>query len=433
MGQINLLTGTASGKIGQFQFQTHGMKCVVRTRQPQGLTNDQAELINKPILLDLSASYHQWARHLLTVYPSDWAKPQALWNYYTKCNRPVFEGTAQYVAGFSVVLHGAVKQYQASYTLDSGTSTAVFSFDENPAALPASTVVCLVRGLTSGPPEQWEISTFPVSASPQPAPYWNEEAGSENIGFFLLDYAGKLYGGMTQCSIHGVTPPEYFSPTPADIAANMLIFEELTGIPDNLQIRFAFNTAFMPPWIAGKTVRYTTHTALEGHPAGTSWTAPYSPSATFRLQHFEAVSPLDPLLTWVILDGAEEKSDHIALRVTNIVIPSGCFENLSIGVFQEVYYGSNYYAQIEWSTNTPESEHFLLNLYLKITGQGSMVPFMPSNPMCEPADGFPYLWEDRPRVPVTLPCGTAQFVLGDHPGDSAYFIGPSFALDYREE
>ena len=432
MGRINLITGTASGKIGQFQYQTHGMKCVVRTRQPQGLTNDQAELINKPILVNLSASYHQWAKHLLTEYPSDWVRPQALWNYYTKCNRPLFEGAAGFEAGFAVVYHGAVKQYQGSYTLDPFSLTAVFSFDEPPAALPASTEVCLVRGLTSGPPEQWEIIKFPVSASPHAAPYWNEAAGSENIGFFLLDHAGKLYGGVTVCSIHGVTPPEFFSPTQAEITANMLIFEEVNGLNDPLQVRFAFNAAFMPSWLAGKTIRYTAHVPLEGHPAGTSWTAVYNPTASFRLSQYVAVSPLDPLITWVVLDGAVEKSDHLTLRVTNVIIPSGCFENMYITVFQEPTSGNLYYAQVEWSTNNQASENFVLHLYIKVTGQGPMAGAMAANPMSGPADGFPYLWENVPRVPVTLPCGAAQFMFGDHPGDSRYFIGPSYTLDYTE-
>jgi hypothetical protein len=432
MGRINLITGTASGKIGQFQYQTHGMKCVVRSRQPQGLTNDQAELVNKPILLNLSESYRRWAKYLLTAYPSDWVKPQALWNYYTKCNQSLFEGTAEYEAGFSVVFHGAVKQYGAAYTYDPGTSTAEFQFDEAPAALPPSTVVCLVHGLTAGPPEQWEIVTLAAVSGPQAAPYWNELEGSENIGYFLLDRDGKLYGGMTVCSIHGAVPPEYFSPTGAEIAANMLIFEEINGLSDPLQIRFAFNTGFMPSWIAGKTIRYTAHVALDGHPAGTSWQAPYSPTATFRLANWEAVAPVDPLISWVILDGSAEKSDQITLKVTNLVVPTGFFENAVMYVYQEHYSASTWVAILQGEFSSEACEVFALSLYIKITGQGVLASHMAANPLCAEYEGFPYFWQNSPYVPLSAPCGTAQFVLGNHPDDSRYYLGPALPLGYEE-
>jgi hypothetical protein len=432
MGRINLITGTASGKIGQLQYQTHGLKCVVRTRQPQGLTNDQAELINKPILLDLSASYHQWAKYLLSEYPSDWERPQALWNYYTKCNRPIFDGTADYEAGFAVSFHGAGKQYRATYTLDPGTLTAEFKFDENPIALPASTVVCLVHGLTSGPPGQWEIAQFPVSGGPQAAPYWDELAGSENIGFFLLDRDGKLYGGMTLCAVQGTEPPEYFSPSPAEVAANMLIYEELDILSEPMKIRFAFNAAFMPSWLAGKTIRYTAHAALEGHPAGTSWTAPYSPAAEFRLQRHEAQSPLDPLLTWVVMDGNIEKSDQLTLKVTNLVIPPGFFQGANLIVYQEEMYANQWYAMFTGSFSNPASDAFALQVYVKFTGQGAVAARMAENPMCYVLEDFPYLWEHSPYIPVTAPCGTAQFIIGDHPDDSRYYIGPAFTVGYEE-
>jgi hypothetical protein len=432
MGRINLITGTASGKIGQFQYQTHGMKCVVRTKQPEGLTNDQAELVNKPILLNLSSAYHQWAKYLLTEYPSDWAKPQALWNYYTKCNQALFEGTADYEAGFAVVKHGAVKQYRATYTVRPWEQTAEFQFDEAPAALDASAVVYLVHGLISGPPENWVIVPLSVTADPQAAPYWNEEAGSENIGFFLLDHAGKLYGGMTLCAVKGAAPPEYFSPSPEEIAANMLIFEEQSAALRNLQIRLAFNSAFMPSWITGKTIKYTAHVNLVGHPAGTSWTEVYSPATVYQLPRFDVYAPVDNLLSWVIVDGETEKSDVLSLKISELIPPQDLFTDSYATIYQEQYDPNSYYAVLWLVGGTEEQEEFLYNFYLKFTGQGSFTSHLPENPMFYRSEDFPYLWEEVPYVPVTPPCGTVQLVIGDHPNDSRYFFGPPFTVGYDE-
>jgi hypothetical protein len=432
LGRINLITGTASGKIGQFQYQTHGMKCMVRTKQPDGLTNDQAELVNKPILLNLSKAYHQWAKYLLSNYPSDWSKPQALWNYYTKCNQPLFDGTASYEAGYAVVKHGAQEQYTATYTVRPWEQTAVFQFDETPAALDSLAVVCLVYGLTSGPPESWVIVRLPVTETPQPVPFWNEEAGSENIGYFLLDHSGKLYGGMTRCAVKGEEPPEYFSPSPEEIAANMLIYEELSSENDYLDIRLAFNPGFMPSWIAGKTIRYTAHAALEGHPAGTSWTEPYNPAAVFHLPQWAIVSPVDPLLSWVVVDGDTEKSDAITLRVSQIIPPEGFFENSYCTVYQEPGYDDEYYAMFWFISGDSRQERFSYFFNLKFTATGNVAAHMSENPMFYYVDEFPYLWQDIPYVPVTPPCGTAQLVIGNHPNDSRYFFGPVFSVRYEE-
>jgi hypothetical protein len=432
MGRINLITGTASGKIGQFQYQTHGMKCVVRTKQPEGLTNDQAELINKPILLNLSRAYRQWAKYLLSVYPSDWKKPQALWNYYTTCNKALFDGTADYEAGYAVMKHGASVQYSATYTVRPWEQTAFFQFDQAPAALVKSAVVCLVYGLVSGPPEHWEIVRLPVTETSQAAPYWPVEAGSEDIGYFLLDKDGSLYAGMTLCAVKGETPPEYFSPTPAEIAGNMIVYEELPTGTDKLQIRFNFNTAFMPSWITGKTIRFTAHAALEGHPAGTSWTAPYSPASVFTLPRYAIVSPVDPLLTWTVTDGNEEKSDPIALKVSQILPPANYFTDCSAVVYQEEAFSGSYNAGFVFRAKTSDQEQFTSLFMLKLTGTGTIAEYMYENPMFYGFEEFPYLWEDASYVDITPPCGTVQLVIGNHPNDSGYFFGAPFTVGYED-
>jgi hypothetical protein len=432
MGTINLITGTASGKIGQFQYQTHGMKCVVRTKQPEGLTNDQAELINKPILINLSQAYHHWAKHLLSNYLSDWKKPQALWNYYTKCNQGLFDGTAGYESGYAVVKHGATVQYQATYTVRPFDKTAVFQFDQAPAVLDKSAVICLVYGLVSGPPEDWIIFKLPVTETPQAVPYWSVEAGSEDIGYFLVDQAGKLYAGMTLCTVKGEVPPEYFSPTPAEVAANMLIYEEYWDLYNSLRLRFNFNADFMPSWITGKTIRYTAHVALEGHPAGTSWTAVYSPSVTFLLEDYDVVSTVDPLLTWVIVEGDTEKSDPITLTVSQLIPPPGFFDQCQFVVYQEESADDEYYAVLQFWYDTEEQYDFAVRFYVNFTGQGSIVSHLPKNPMFYMFDDFPYLWDESPHIPVTPPCGTAQFVIGDHRNDSRYNFGDPFTVGYEE-
>jgi hypothetical protein len=432
MGRINLITGTASGKIGQFQYQTHGMKCVVRTKQPEGLTNDQAELVNKPILINLSQAYHQWAKFLLSNYLSDWKKPQALWNYFTKCNQGLFDGTAHYEAGYAVVHHGAVEQYPATYTVRPQDHTAAFQFDVDPGALDKSAVVCLVYGLVSGPPESWVIVQLPVTETPQAVPYWSVEEGSEEIGYFLVDRAGKLYAGMTLCKVKGVEPPEYFSPTPAEVATNMLVYEEYWDLYNNMRLRFNFNTSFMPSWITGKTIKYTAHVSLEGHPAGTSWTAVYSPTVTFLLEDFEPVSTVEPIITWVIVEGTTEKSDPVTLYVSQIIPPTGFFTQCQFVVYQEEAYDDEYYAMFQFWNNTEEQYDFAIRFYVKFTGQGSIVSHMPENPMFYMTEDFPYLWDESPYVPVTPPCGTAQLVIGNHPNDSRYFFGSPFTVGYEE-
>jgi hypothetical protein len=433
MGRINLITGTASGKIGQFQYQTHGMKCVVRTKQPVGLTNDQAELANKPILINLSQAYHQWAKHLLSHYPSDWKKPQALWNYYTKCNQGIFDGTAEFEAGYAVVKHGPVKQYPAAYTVRPADQTAVFQFDEAPAALDKSSVVCLVYGLVSGPPEKWVVIQLPVTDTPQGVPYWFVEAGSEDIGYYLIDHAGKLYAGMTLCTIKGVAPPEYFSPSPAEVTANMLIYEEYGDLYSSLRLRFDFNTAFMPSWLTGKTIKYTAHVALVGHPAGTSWSAPYSPAASFLLRDYDVASTVDPILTWVIVDGVVEKSDPITLYVSQLIPPPLFFDQSQFVVYQEPSYNNTYYAMLQFWADTEEQNDFAARLYVQFTAQGSIAAHMPENPMFDTVEGFPCLWGEIPYVPVSPPCGTAQLVIGNHPEDSRYYFGDPFTVGYKEE
>jgi hypothetical protein len=433
MGRINLITGTASGKIGQFQYQTHGMKCVVRTKQPGGLTNDQAELVNKPILLNLSQAYHRWAKYLLTEYPSDWARPQALWNYYTKCNQGIFDGTADYEAGYAVVKHGAVKQYPATYTVRPWLQTAVFQFNEAPAALDKHAVVCLVHGLVSGPPEQWDLIKLPVTETPQAAPCWAEEAGSEIVGYFLLDHTGRLYGGMTLCEVKGETPPEYFSPTPEEVAANMPVYEEYYEFPEPMRARFSFNTAFMPSWITGKTIRYTAHVALVEHPAGTSWTEPYDPAAAFTFEFRDAVAPVDPLLTWVIVEGDTEKSDPVTLRVSRIIPPAGFFENCEFMVNQEGPKNGWYGGMFLLKGLNKAQYDFAMHFNIKFTGQGSIAPYLPENPMFYHYEDFPYLWQEKFYVPATPPCGTAQMVIGNHPGDSRYYFGSPFTVGYSED
>jgi hypothetical protein len=432
LGRINLITGTASGKIGQFQYQTHGMKCVVRTKQPGGLTNDQAELVNKPILLNLSSAYHRWAKYLLSHYPSDWSKPQALWNYYTKCNQAIFDGAADYEAGYAVVKHGASKQYQATYTLRSWEQTAFFQFDENPVELDTYAVVCLVHGLTSGPPEEWDTVMLSVTPAAQPVPYWAEKDGSVNIGYFLLEHSGKLYAGVTLCSVRGERPPEYFSPSPEEITANMLVYEE-QGVKDiPLQIRLSFNTAFMPAWAVGKSVRYTAHTDLVGHPAGTSWADTYNPSAVFNLPDYVCVSPLDPLLSWEILDGATVKSDLITLNVSEIITPPDFFARSGAVIYQAKAGTSGYEALIWFQTETIREEYYSLNFYIKFTAQGSFTSLLPENPMFFKVGDSPDLWHGIPYVTVTPPCGTVQLVVGDHPDDSRYYFGPPFTVGYEE-
>lgn len=132
MGIINLVTGCASGKIGQLQYQTKGLKCIVRSKQPDGLTNQQAEEINKPVLLDLSYKYRLWAKWLIENYITDWKPPKSKWNYYTECNKRFFVEGIKPELGFSIGYWTGKPLPSATYQPDNGGDTATFEFSTLP-------------------------------------------------------------------------------------------------------------------------------------------------------------------------------------------------------------------------------------------------------------------------------------------------------------
>jgi hypothetical protein len=144
------------------------------------------------------------------------------------------------------------------------------------------------------------------------------------------------------------------------------------------------------------------------------------------------VSPIDPLLSWVVLDGNTEKSDTVTLRVSQIIPPAGFLEDCYFTVYQEPDYGDDYYAAFWFVTENERQLNFAMCFNVKFTGQGNIAAHMSQNPMFYMIEDFPYLWRDIPHVPVYPPYGTAQFVIGNHPDDSRYFFGPVFTVDYEE-
>jgi hypothetical protein len=238
---------------------------------------------------------------------------------------------------------------------------------------------------------------------------------------------------MSLCTVKGETPPEYFSPTQAEVAANMLIYEETDPSSGFLQVRFNFNTEFMPSWITGKTIKYTARIDFVGHPAGTSWTSVYNPAESFIILDDLAQSTIDPILTWVIVEGDTEKSDPVTLYISQIITPPGFFDQCHFYVYQHEWYSDAWNAGLVFTADTKESEDFGYWFRLQFTGQGSIAAHMPENPMFGDSADFPHLWEAAPYVPVSPPYGTARFVIGGHINDSRYYFGPPFSVSYEEE
>jgi hypothetical protein len=135
MGTINLVAGTAGGKIGVNQYQTHGLTCVVRTKQPAGLTNQQATDINKPVLDALSITYKKFASYIIGNYPTDWKKPMAKWNFYTGCNAMFFKSGVTAKTGLLLSDFRALPDCTGYYLYTDATESAfIYLTGDSPVA-----------------------------------------------------------------------------------------------------------------------------------------------------------------------------------------------------------------------------------------------------------------------------------------------------------
>lgn len=276
MGTLNLLAGTAHGKIGQFQFQTHGLKCVVRTKQPQGLTNAQAEQINKPVLQKLSEHYHLWAKYMLENFDTDYKKPQALWNYYTEVNRPSFVDGVTARTGWYVNKKAGLSVPAGVYFPDPANDSGRLEFSETPPNEYLNYDVLLIFGLDKKPIAQCEKLYAPYGAVIEGLPYIEtEEDITKILGFIVSrNHAELISGAFTITAgpasglpfwnapdefINGGILVNYNTVTAAAIAAAITIDEAAVPAQFNgYKWRFIFNKKL------GALLPGTTHTITRG-------------------------------------------------------------------------------------------------------------------------------------------------------------------------
>jgi hypothetical protein len=198
MASINLLTGTAHGKVGVLQYQSQGLKCIVRSKQPDGLTNPQAEQVNKPILLALSEQYRLWAKWLLDNYQTDYKRPQALWNYYTKCNQDVYTKEVGYSIGFQVNKHHIAQEYYPVYSFTGPRNPGRLYFPVSPDAYPPGSNIVIVHGYKTRPWPEVDLIELPLSAEILNLPTWELEAPYDDIAVFLKERdASRAVTGFT--------------------------------------------------------------------------------------------------------------------------------------------------------------------------------------------------------------------------------------------
>jgi hypothetical protein len=273
LGTLNLLAGTAHGKIGQFQFQTRGLKCVVRTKQPQGLTNSQAETVNKPVLQKLSACYHLWAKYMLETFDTDYKKPQALWNYYTELNKHSFIDGVTERTGWHFNKKAGASVPAAVYYPDSANNGGRLEFSEPPPSEYLNRDVLLIFGLDKKPIAQCQKVYAPYGAIIENLPcIATEEDVTLILGFIVTRTRDALISGaftVTAGPDSGLpfwnAPQEFIN---GGIAVN---YTAVTASAIAAQIDI--NESAVPAQFAGYKWRFTFSKNLGAYLAGSVVTA----------------------------------------------------------------------------------------------------------------------------------------------------------------
>ena len=272
MGTLNLLAGTAHGKIGQFQFQTRGLKCVVRTKQPEGLTNAQAENINKPVLQKLSEHYHLWAKYMLENYDTDYKKPQALWNYYTEVNRPSFVDGVTQRTGWFVNKKAGLSVPGGVYYPDSANNSGRFEFSEIPPQEYLNYDVLLIFGLDTKPIAQCQKVYAPYGAIIEDLPYIaTEEAVTQILGFIVSRNHEGLISGAFKITA-GPDSGLPFWNAPDTFINGGILLNYTTVTAEAIAAEIAINEAQVPAQFNGYKWRFLFSKKLGGYLAGTTHT-----------------------------------------------------------------------------------------------------------------------------------------------------------------
>lgn len=221
MAEINLITGCANGKVGNLQFQSQGLKCVVRSKQPSGLYNSQALDINAPVLKALSAQYHLWARYMLNNFKTDYAKPQAVWNYYTECNKRFYDNPESEFIGQCVNKGEYPLLPNCLLKIGDTKEETTFEWKGEVPSFYRDMQVLIFVWKQAGNIQDADKHLIDVSESPVLVPIENYDENDYCMAFIVVatDEGYELITGASVATIE--VPQEKFWNIPADIATSL--------------------------------------------------------------------------------------------------------------------------------------------------------------------------------------------------------------------
>jgi hypothetical protein len=268
MATVNILTGVAHGKIGVLQYQSRGLKCVVRSKQPEGLTNSQAEDVNKPVLQHLSGKYHLWARYMLSHFATGWKKPQAAWNYFTEVNRPSFTGGVTALTGWYVNKRAGALVPSAVYYPDSGESSGRLEFSTSPPLEYLNYDVLLIFGLDKLPIDRCQKIYAPYAGVMENLPFVEvAEDETQILGFIVSrDHAALISGAFPVTAGPDAGIP--FWNAPADFIANGVTLHYTALTVSGVTAAVAIDEDAVPSRYTGFKWRFTFSRNLGSHASG---------------------------------------------------------------------------------------------------------------------------------------------------------------------
>jgi hypothetical protein len=380
MASINLITGTAKGRIGQLQYQTRGLQCVVRSRQPGGLTNDQAEYVNKPVLIALSSAYHNWARYLLMNYGSDRDPIQALWNYYTRCNRAWFTSTPSWPVGYQLSLHTALEVYEGSYQADLNTEDGAFYFNTYPGIFSINTKVIIVVGLSTKPIADCTFYVADLSDEIHDLPFWDSLPGSADIGFFFYDTVEKkLKAGLVIATIQDPVPLPFWTIS-QDFIDNHISLTVVVSKNAYFQTAIYIDMEDVPEPFNEYDVLLTWKKAFEGHNINEE--DERSIGEEIILGEEDAMpSVSSPLVVFESYDWPRSRVASTPISLTPILVPfawSAGEQTSLLKIRYEIYEGDT---RFYLNSSAMESDYDQDLWYFKFTPSGTLASLIGTDPV----------------------------------------------------
>lgn len=280
MGKVNLITGTAHGKIGKIQYQSKGLKCIVRSAQPIGLSNNQATQINKPVFDKLSQEYNSWGRWALSEFETDLKKPQGAWNYYTKQNENSFktgvtETTGWYVGKHTKALLGGCV-YHESINKDYG----IIQFADQ---LPVDYVdydILIIFAIGEHPIAECEKRYVPYNNAEQHFDFIETAQNvTKIIGLIVSKDHKTLITGAFDIQAGGEVGDLYWN-CPTNFINNGIQASTTNIGTDNQNVSISIDSQLIPEEYTTLSVKWTYLTEISGHLAGSSEIEPIGNSKT---------------------------------------------------------------------------------------------------------------------------------------------------------